>query len=646
MIKPIDLKQITINEGFWKEKIELIKDKVIPYQWKALNDLLEDTEPSHSIDNFKIAAGIMEGEYHGMVFQDSDLYKWLEAVAYVLNIYKDSELESKADEMIELIGKAQLPDGYLNTYFTVKEPDKKWTNLKDWHELYCAGHFIEAVVAYYQATGKSRGIEIASRLIHHIESIFGPEEDKMKGYPGHEEIEYALIRLYRITKDEKALKLAKYFIEERGKEPKYFKNEAQKRDDIIDFWERANKDYAYYQAHKEVKNQEVAVGHAVRAVYFYTSVAALAAETGDRFWYEVSERLWENITNKQMYITAGIGSSEYGEAFTIDYDLPNDLSYTETCASIGLAFWASEMLNYTIDSKYADVIERAIYNGTISGMSLDGTRFFYVNPLEVWPRAVENRHDLRHVKPERQKWYGCACCPPNIARMTASVGRFMYSSIEEKNKIYIHQFASSEAEINLSCGDVKLNQKTNYPWDGDIEIDVNLGKALTFSIYLRMPSWCKNKEIYINNKKIDESEVLLRNGYVVLNRLWNNGDKIQYNLEMKIQRVHSNPKIWRNAGKIALQRGPIVYCLEEVDNGSELTDIAIPKNEKLRGEYNPDLLGGVYVIKGTAKRSKIKTDDLYFGGENELINTPIIAIPYYAWVNRTPGEMLIWIREM
>ncbi|WP_285804089.1 glycoside hydrolase family 127 protein [Alkalicoccobacillus plakortidis] len=401
--------------------------------------------PSHAIKNFRIAAGEEEGEFHGFVFQDSDVAKWIEAAAYTLQERPDQQLEETCDDVIELIGRAQQPDGYLNTYYTVKEPGKRWTNLRDNHELYVGGHFIEAAVAYYEATGKRNLLEIMCRFADYVDSIFGLKQNQLRGYDGHQEIELALLKLYRVTHEERYLRLAQFFIDIRGEQPHFFDIEAKKRGEEPHRW--FHNSYSYSQSHAPVREQKTAAGHAVRAVYMYTAMADLASILDDESLKKTCKTLWNNVVQKQMYVTAGIGSAEFGESFSFNYDLPNDLAYTETCASIGLVFWAKKMMELEANGEYADVVERAIYNGTISGIQLDGTKFFYVNPLEVWPEQANHRHDYKHVKPERQPWFGCACCPPNIARLIASIGSYVYSVKDHIG--FVNLYIGSETTLGV-----------------------------------------------------------------------------------------------------------------------------------------------------------------------------------------------------
>jgi uncharacterized protein len=635
----------TIKDQFWRSKMEVVRDVVIPYQWAALNDRIPNAEPSHAIENFRIAAGESTGEFYGKVFQDSDVAKWLEAVAYSLETDPNDELEKTADGVIELIGKAQQEDGYLNTYYIIKEPGKRWTNLRDNHELYCAGHMMEAAVAYYQATGKKQLLDIMCRYADHIDSVFGTKEDQLRGYPGHQEIELGLVKMFQVTGNERYLKLSEYFINERGSKPHYFEIEANERGEkslpVARPWVDAQ--FKYNQAHQPVREQKEAVGHAVRAVYMYTGMAHLAQVTKDAALKEACETLWDNVTKRQMYITGGIGSTEFGEAFTVDYDLPNDTCYTETCASIGLVFWAQRMLGLDVDRKYADVMERALYNGTISGMDLDGQKFFYVNPLEVSPKSCDVRHDKRHVKTVRQSWFSCACCPPNLARLISSLGHYIYS--QDQDTAFVHLYIGSHTELELGGKRVKVEQNTNYPWDEHIRLTVSPEETTEFSLALRIPGWCRGASLKVNGKKMDPQ---MNKGYAYITRTWNAGDEIELNLPMPVERVHAHPNIVSNAGKVALQRGPIVYCLEEVDNGSQLHEISLPRDTELSTCFEANLLGGVSTIAGVATRPA-GTDwdnELYQPVEDGKSNSVLFkAVPYYAWCNRTHGEMLVWIRE-
>lgn len=647
---PVD--DLKVKDSFWNRYISLVRNVVIPYQWEALNDRIEGAEPSHCIENFKIAAGEKEGDFSGRVFQDSDLAKWIEASSYILSLFPDTALEEQVDRVVELIGKAQRPDGYINTYFTLKEPGKRWENERDKHELYCAGHLIEAAVAYYESTGKRKFLDIVSRYADYIDSVFGTEEYKKHGYPGHQEIELALIRLYHATGNKKYLGLSKYFIDERGKEPNFFKAEAELRakkygaDSLLSepYYPLFKDGYEYNQAHVPVRSQTKAVGHAVRAMYMYSAMADLAVETSDKALANACKMLWENVTESQMYITGGIGSDEFKESFSFDYDLPSDRAYAETCASVGLVFWARRMLNIDMDSKYADILERALYNGVISGISLDGRSFFYVNPLEVWPEACRTRHDLAHVEAVRQKWFGCACCPPNIARLLASIGNYIYSM--KDNEVYVHLYTSSEFTFRVHGQDIILSQEGNYPWDGNINLSITLESPYEFTIALRIPGWCSGAKLAVNGQLLEPGPILNK-GYAEIKRVWQNGDHIKITLPMPVERMQANPNVRADSGKVAIQRGPVVYCIEEADNGPNLNDICLPKDRKFEAYFDDKLLGGVMVITGEAIRSNYSNwnGTLYRRAEYDFVPVIIKAIPYFAWSNREPGEMLVWLRE-
>ncbi|GGG25725.1 glycoside hydrolase family 127 protein [Paenibacillus abyssi] len=641
---PVVLKQVAIQDSFWSARERNVIETVVPYQWDALNDAIPGAEPSHTIENFRIAAGDSQGEYYGMVFQDSDLGKWLETVGFVLSKKRDPQLEKIADDVIDLLGRAQQSDGYLNTYYTVKEPGARWTNLRDNHELYCAGHLMEAAVAYYEATGKKKFLDIMCRYADYIATVFGSEEDKTRGYDGHPEIELALVKLYQATGNRAYLELSKYFVDERGQQPHYFDLEAQAREEVLSP-NKKKRLYDYFQAHLPVREQKTAEGHSVRAVYLYSAMTDLAADYNDAELFDACKALWKDTVQSKMYVTGGIGSSAYEERFTVPFDLPNDRAYTETCAAIGLMFWAQRMLQVEKDREYADVMELALYNGVLSGISLDGRSYFYVNPLEVWPATANFRNDMSTVKVTRQPWFGCACCPPNIARLIASLGQYIYSTDPGNSELYVHLYIGSALELELGGQTVKLQQQTNYPWDGRAALEIALEQAAPFTIALRMPGWCSSAKISVNGQEITDS--VQEKGYVKINRTWQDGDRIELAMEIPVQLVRSHPDVRENAGKVALQRGPVVYCLEEIDNGPNLQDIVLSSDAEFDVEFDAQLLGGVTVLTGEATRSDIKADDsrLYTTQAYSRVPAAIKAIPYFAWSNRTPGEMTVWIRS-
>lgn len=643
----IDHRQVKLCDRFWSGIEKTIRAVAIPYQWDVLNDRVGSKEPSHAIENFKIAAGLETGEFHGFVFQDSDVAKWLEGVSYSLENHPDEGLEALADKTIDIIEKAQQPDGYLDTYFIIKEPEKRWTNLYQCHELYCAGHMIEAAVAYYRATGKAELLHVACRLADHIDTVFGPEPQKLKGYPGHQEIELALVKLYRVTRNTKYLNLSKYFIDQRGKSPYYFDEEWVKRGKTC-YEEPGNtappsKCKEYNQTHLPVKEQDKAVGHAVRAVYMYTAMADLATATGDKELLLACRKLWEDIENAQLYITGGIGSTSIGEAFTFDYNLPNDTAYAETCASIGLVFFANRMLHLEANGRYADVMERALYNNVIASMAMDGKHFFYVNPLEVWPEACEKDPAKFHVKPVRQSWFGCACCPPNLVRLIESLGSYIYSY--NSHFIYVNLFIGSSAHFDINHHEVRLIQKTDYPWFGNIYYDIETAGPAEFTLALRFPGWCRDAKVRVNGDTI-ETKRCVKDGYIAISRVWQGHENVELELDMPVQIISANPKVRADAGKVAIQRGPIVYCIEEADNGANLSAISLSKNSNLKAVFDDGLFGGTVVIEGSANRTEEEGwgTELYRPFESDEKEVPIRAIPYFAWGNRAKGEMLTWIR--
>ena len=573
--------------------------------------------------------------------------KWLEAVAYFLAADSDPNLESVADDMIAIIEKAQQSDGYLDTYFIIKEPHKKWSNLYECHELYVAGHIIEAAVAYYYATGKRKLLDVACRLADHIEKIFGEKSEKSQGYPGHQEIELALVKLYQATQNEKYLTLSKSFIDRRGGEPNYFQEEWEHSRERRTFKNNAPvppPDLKYNQSHQPVSQQETAVGHAVRAVYMYSAMADLARETGDEELFRSCVRLWENISEKQLYLTGGIGSTHNGEAFSFAYDLPNDTVYAETCASVGLIFFAHRMLQLDMDSRYSDVMERALYNVVLGSASLDGKRFFYVNPLEVWPEACNKNPDKQHVKPVRQKWFGCACCPPNVARLLGSLSQYLYST--DENTIYTHLYIGGEAKIKIAGGEMHLKQESNYPWDGHITFTVlSALPDKERSLGLRIPGWCRKWSVFLNGKPLDA--LVLQKGYLKITSQWQEGDVVKLCLEMPVERLQANPQVRADAGKIAFQRGPLVYCVEECDNGSNLSALSVDPSSSFLAVKDSQLLENAIAIVGKGMRETADGWDksLYRPYEKAEKETDIRFIPYFLWGNRGQGEMTVWLRR-
>lgn len=635
---PIQAGLYQIDDPFWSKKRETVRTQMIPYQWKALNDRIEGAAPSHCIKNFKIAAGLEEGRFEGRVFQDSDVAKWLEAVGYSLSWHKDEELERTADEVIDIIAAAQQPDGYLDTYYIINGLDKRWTNLMNNHELYCAGHMIEAGIAYYEGTGKRKLLDVVIRLADCIDRTFGPEEGKLHAYPGHEIIEMVLVRLYHQTNEEKYLNLAKYFIDERGQEPLYFKQEREKYGNTY-YWEDSLFQEQYFQAGKPVREQKEAEGHAVRAVYLYSGMASAAKETGDESLWEACTGLWDNVARKQMYITGAIGSSDYGEAFTFDYDLPNDTAYGETCASIGLIFWARRMLEMEPKREYADVMERALFNTCLSGMSLDGRKFFYVNPLEVNPEACRKDQLKKHVEYERQPWFECACCPPNLARLITSLGS--YAVTVNESAMYLHLYVGGRMKNPVN--DMVLRIESGLPWSGEVAVTVEECREESYDLALRMPGWADQASVCLNGE--EESKFVEADGYIHFQREWKQGDVIKLSFDMPVRVNRANPSVKENIGKVAVSRGPLVYCLEEIDNGKELHRLSLCMDQEIEVLPGAAFEGSIE-LKGWGRRLSDEgwNGALYTSDVDEVYEEQrLIFVPYYMWNNRGAGEMTVWV---
>jgi uncharacterized protein len=648
---------VTIDGGFWRGYQALVRDAVIPYQWKAMNDEIPGAPKSHSVENFRIAAGVTRGAYEGMVFQDSDLAKWLEAAGNVLrgsSAKENRELRAWVDEAVDLISRAQQPDGYVNTYFTVKDPAGKWKNLREAHEMYCAGHLIEAGVSLYRGDGNQKILDVCRRLADHLDSRFGTQPPKVRGYCGHEEIELALVKLAGITGEKRYLRLAQYFVDERGRAPSYFEAESSAPGFTPIF---GIKSLPYYQAHAPVREQKDAVGHAVRAMYLYTAMADLAAETGDEALGRSCDRLWQSVTGRKMYITGGIGSSAHLESFGADFDLPNDIAYAETCAAIGLFLFSSSMARLRHEARYVDVMERALYNGIISGLGLDGVSYFYVNPLEVVPAVCDANGSYRHVKYRRQPWYGCACCPPNIARTISSIGDHAYRL--RGDTLFADLYHDGTVSVPVGDRGMRLRQSTRYPWEGTMRFQPLDDTEGELTIALRIPGWSRGHEIRLNGSRTTMAAAA--DGYVHVRRKWARTDTLELVLPLAAERVHADPRVRADDGKVAVQRGPIVYCLEEADNGGSLSRVRLPADAELDAVERPDLLGGIVAIGARGLRGGAPDNGaaLYtLGGarhprggrgaraaEEESAAHELLFVPYYAWANRTPGEMTVWIRE-
>jgi len=637
--KEISLENIKLDEGFWKSRTDMASESMIPYQWETINNRTPGAVLSHAVENFRIAAGESDGSPQGTIFQDSDIAKWIEAASYSLISHPDKKLEESIDELVRLVKKSQKPDGYVNTFFIAAGDEKRWTDLIQGHELYCAGHMIEAAVAYFKATGKRELLDVMCRYADYIDSVFGPEDGKMHTYDGHPEIELALFRLSEATGNEKYRKLSEHFINIRGSVKNFHVGVAAKEGMIPKSkWFYSD----YYLAHKPVREMTQATGHAVRAVYLYSAMADMYRLNQDPELLNALRQLWESTVSRQMYITAALGSQSHGERFTIDYDLPNDTAYAETCASVGLVFWAWRMLRIDNHRQYADIIERSIYNSALSGISLDGMRYFYVNPLEVKPEIAINRFDHSHVMIHREKWMECSCCPTNIGRLITSIGGYI-STCSDRD-IWIHQYSSSTIQYSINRTDIEIAQTTDYPWNGTVNLEINPESTAEFGINLRIPEWCGSYSVKINDEP--EPAELHENGYVTLNRTWNRGDHISLILEMEVRLIAANLNVREDRGKAAIVRGPLVYCVEEFDNGTNLHELIIDRNTSFKTVLSNDPMEHTVSLHFDGYREVASDSALYAPIESRrLQKCGIKAIPYFQWGNRKQDqEMLIWLR--
>lgn len=627
-MKPIALNNIRLNDPFWSRIVERVRTVVIPYQYEALHDRIDGAKKSYCIENF-IKAAKADGSrkfpvdkwcyndsnsdpaaFHGWVFQDSDAYKWLEAVAYSLTNHPDVALEAQADGVIDLIAAAQLPNGYLDTLYIINDRDKIFTNLRDFHELYCFGHLAEAGVAYYHATGKRKLLDAARRFADLICDTFGENDGQKRGYPGHEIAELALVKLFEVTGEQRYLDTARFFIHERGKKPYYF--------DVEHGRETKDDNYHYHQAHCPPVQQRETVGHAVRAMYLYSGMADVARCDNDAALLEACRALWDNIEQKKLYITGGIGSTVHGEAFSFDYDLPNDLAYCETCASIGLMFFAQRMARLSADSRYGAVAERALYNTVLAGMAEDGKSFFYVNPLEVLPAASEKDERKRHVKPVRQPWFSCACCPPNLARLLSSLGTYAFA--ENEDTVFIHQYLGAEVETEKGT----LSVQSDYSQSGKVQINITDCKCFTLAV--RIPEWCQAMHASQSYTEKD--------GYAYFSVERDSCITLDFSLRPRL--VKCSNRVRENVGKAAVMRGPFVYCAESADNGENLQMLILNKDGFVTQE------GDVLI----ADSWRETPDNNLYSEYKESKKKPakIKLIPYYRWGNRGENEMAVYLR--
>jgi uncharacterized protein len=648
--RELSFKDVRIGPGFWGDRQGLVAEAVVPYQWKALNDEIPGAAPSHAVENLRIAAGLSSGEFHGFQFQDSDVAKWIEAASYAIAALaaagrRDPELERAMDGAIELVGAAQQSDGYIQSYYSVAAKGKRWTDLEWGHELYCGGHLIEAAVAHFQATLSRKFLDIMLRYVDCVDAAFGIEEGKRRGYDGHPEIELALFKLYRVTRDERHLRLARYFVDERGRKPCYFDAERErlgtgKRHRMLEL--------DYFQAQAPLREQRTAEGHAVRGAYLYCAMADYVREGCDPGLRGALSAIWENATGRRMYVTGAMGSQAYAERHSIDFDLPSDTAYAETCASIGLVMWAWRMLLVDPDSRYAEVLERALYNGVLSGMSADGKRFFYVNPLEVRPAVDRARQDHEHVRSRRFEWFGCACCPPNIARLVGSIGGYAYAFDEAS--VWVHNYVAGSASFPAGSGNLILAVETDYPWEGLVRIRVESGEGVERALRLRVPEWSlgpgRGFSLRLNGEIVPAPS--MERGYAVLARAWRPGDLVELELDMRARLLYSRPELGEAIGLACVQRGPFILCAEEADNGPGLHRLELDPSSAIavaREDYGfgPSLraeIGGRRVILPPPGAPLYGTEPPAYEP------CRVKLIPYFQWANRDDGEMRVWFRTM
>ena len=626
---PVNFADVAIEGSFWSERLETVLTRTIPSQHRQLGEhgILESLTIPWPMPPLRIPRN--SHDFTTQIFWDSDVGKWIEAAGYALRHRRDAEIERQVDAITDDLARAQLPDGYLNCWYIGREIENRWTNLRDNHELYCAGHMLEGAIAYYQATGKRRLLDLMLRYVDHIAETFGRGAGQKRGYCGHQEIEIALIKLYAVTRERRHLDLAAYFIDERGaRPPHYFDVEAIARgDDPKNFWART---YEYNQSHLPVREQTKVVGHAVRAMYMYAAMADLVAELNDDGLRRTLETLWRDVTTKQMYVTGGLGPSKHNEGFTKYYDLPNDTAYAETCASVALIFWAQRMLNIDLDGTYADVLERALYNGALSGLSRDGEHYFYENPLES---------DGSH---RRWRWHTCPCCTMNVSRLVASVAGYFYSTGEDT--LAVHLYGGAATRVAVGATQVSLRETSAYPWDDAIRIAIDPDTPATFTLKLRIPDWARGAAARVNGTAVDVAPGLER-GYSGPRRAGRGGVAVEPVLPMPVERVYANPMVRADSGRVALRRGPLIYCVEQADNpGAAVELLRLPREASLTVGDRPDLFGGIRIIAAEGTSAE-RSEALYADAPPRAIPLSWTALPYFLWNNRETGPMTVWIPE-
>ncbi len=669
------MSQVTITSPFWNRYRESVAQEVIPYQWEVINDERRIEIPidpagnddgdvndglsrewSHAVRNLRVAAGEMDAPFNGMVFQDSDVYKWLEEAAYSLAYHPDAQLQELCDGVVDLIARAQQDDGYLDTPFQIKSGGykrrRRFAQIQQSHEMYVMGHYIEAGVAYWQVTGNEQALQIACRMADCLAENFGDTDGKIPGADGHPEIELALARLYEATDDSKYLRLAEFFIDVRGQDPDFYdrQNRAVHAEGLsaifpaMETW-----DHEYTLTARPIREQQTAQGHAVRVAYLLAGIMQVGRLAGDEDLLHAGERLWNNIVRKRMYITGGVGSTHVGEAFTYDYDLPNDTMYGESCASVGMCFVARQMLEHKLRGEYADVLEKELFNGAIAGIALDGRHFFYVNPLEADGQASAHNPDCRHVLLERAQWFGCACCPSNIARLIASVDRYLYTVFENDRVIAAHQFIANEAHF---LDGVEVRQESDFPRSGNIRFAVDVpenAQPVTFKV--RVPSWSPQYSLAVNGGDVT-GELELCDGFVsirVADHL-----VVDLTLDMSVKYMRANTAVRQDAGRLAVMRGPVVYCAEGCDNHMPLWDyqIGAPVDSSTLRTPSSGVFEGLQLLEIPAMRRLDDVDDAPLYTPVDCAAKPdsepavLQMIPYHAWANRGAAQMRVWFDAM
>jgi DUF1680 family protein len=627
---PADHSRVSFDGGFWQSWTETVRSVTIPTQHQRLDEegfleVLDFDKPAGPL-----ARPIQPSGLSMQHFFDSDFGKWIEAASYTLKAHPDAAIEAKIDDIVEKLENGQMADGYLNSWFIRREPEKRWTNLRDLHEMYSMGHLLEGAVAYFEATGKRRFLDVMIRAVDHIIDTFGTEPGKLRGYDAHEEIELALVKLYRVTGDIRHLELATYFVDERGRMPSYYDEEARRRGENPGDY--VYQTYAYSQAHMPVREQTEVVGHAVRAMYLFSAMADLAYENDDPALKEVCDRLFDNLTGRQLYVTGGLGPSASNEGFTRAYDLANETAYAETCAAIALGFWSHRMAQTDLDSKFTDKLETVLFNGALSGISRDGEHYFYENVLES---RGQNR---------RWKWHYCPCCPTNIARFITSLGQYFYSASDDA--LAVHLYGANTAELALGDTFVRLKQETRYPWDGDVALTLSLENKSRFTLQLRIPGWCREARVTVNGEAIDLTTTVTK-GYATISCDWQNGDEIRLSFAMPVDRLYAHPAVSEDSGRVALQRGPVVYCVEETDLGGEPQRLRLPADAQIGVRFDETLLGGAVVLEAQAMEAVSEDWDgrLYRTAPPAMEPKQMKAIPYHLWANRSAGAMLVWLQE-